>query len=241
MNIQCSQLCKTPTRKTELPFYRPCMPLKGFDSAPRHEDVWWSGCIVPRILKNALYVEMSDQLNFTVGLTPRSLCAHQIKGWMGPRAGVTVDDLVKKKISWPCRESNPPVLRFYTHTLATMPITLLGVGQTVEDTTCRSLTWILKQFPGVAGVDFLWGAELSCLDCLASALNARDLFLRWAVDQDTVLVACITSEHNVIQVQQCVHRLLEWRKPKDAEWGYVLRSWKWLTNSRNTMSCFVFV
>jgi hypothetical protein len=50
---------------------------------------------------------------------------------------------------------------------------------------------------------------MSCLDCSASAFNVRDISLRWAIDQDTVPVTCITSEHNVIQVQQCVHRLLE--------------------------------
>lgn len=153
------------------------------------------------------------------------------------RAGVTVDDLVKKKISWTCRESN---LRLSTHTIATVSIMLVGVGQTIEDITCCSLTWIPKQVPDVTGVVFLWGAELSCLDCSVSAFNVRDFPLRRAVDQDTVPVIRITSEHNVIQVQ-CVHRLLEWRKPKEAEWGYVFRSWKWLTNSRNTMSCFVFV
>ena len=100
-----------------------------------------------------------------------------------------------------------PVLRLSTHTLATMSITLLGVGRTVEDITCRSLTWILKQVPGVTGVVFLWGTELSCLDGSASAINLRDLSLKWAVDQDIVPVTCLTSEHNVIQVQ-CVHRQL---------------------------------
>jgi hypothetical protein len=98
---------------------------------------------------------MSDQLHGRFYAERTSLCVHHIKGWMDPSAGVTVDDLFKKQnlLTFPGIE--PPVLRLSTETLATMPITLLGVGQTVEEITSHSLPSILKQVPSVTGVVFL--------------------------------------------------------------------------------------
>lgn len=156
MNIHCSQLCKTPTRITELPFYRPCMPLNGLDSAPRHEDVWWSGCIVPRILK--LY----SAWRWVISLTSRSvwrreeisLCPSN-KRLDGSQSWSYCGRFGEEKNLLTLPGIEPTILRLSTHTLATMSITLIGVGQAVEGITCRSLSWILKQVPGVTGLVFL--------------------------------------------------------------------------------------
>ena len=62
-----------------------------------------------------------------------------------------------------------------------MPITLLGVGQTVEDITCRSMTNSEASSRCDRG-----SVPVSCRivmsDCWASEFNVRGLSLRWAVD-----------------------------------------------------------
>jgi hypothetical protein len=127
-------------------------------------------------------MEWSAWLHGRFDTAERSPCAHQIKGCMGPRAGVTVTIWWRKKSLDLVGNWTPPlpVTRLSTHTLATTSITLLGVGRTVEDITCHSLAWILKQVPGVTGVVFLWGAELSCLDGSASAINLAGLIFEIA-------------------------------------------------------------
>jgi hypothetical protein len=70
------------------------MPLKGLVSAPRHEMYGEVDITVLCILK-LHSTWRCDQLNCT---EKRSPCAHKQNARLGPRAGVTVKDLVKKKI-----------------------------------------------------------------------------------------------------------------------------------------------
>jgi len=69
-----------------------------FNEAPRHEDVWGSGGIAPRILKHG--TRWRWVVRFTPGI-------HWIGGWAGPGAGL--DAVVKRKILSPCRNWTPVV------------------------------------------------------------------------------------------------------------------------------------
>jgi len=75
--------------------------------APRHENVWASGGIAPRILR------LGTRWKWVVGFTPRPLYSgkrapaiQRIRGWVCPR--VDLEAMAKKKrIPTPCRELNP--------------------------------------------------------------------------------------------------------------------------------------
>jgi len=73
--------------------------------APRYEDVWGSGSIVPRTFSSAL--DGSDWSTsrlgrFTVGVG--APITHWRGGWADPRAGL--EAVAKRKMPCPCRESN---------------------------------------------------------------------------------------------------------------------------------------
>jgi hypothetical protein len=70
------------------------------NKAPRHEDVWGSGCIDPRFL------DLGTSWRWVVSFTPRPLYprerapgTHWIRGWVNPRAGL--DHMEKCKFFTP--------------------------------------------------------------------------------------------------------------------------------------------
>jgi hypothetical protein len=96
----------------------------------RHEDVWGSGYIDPRILDlgtSPIWVVTSPPCRFTPGkIAPDT---HWIGGWMGCRAGL--DDVKSRKIL-PCRDSNPD------------PSAVQPIGSCYTDQAIRAVTIAMK-------------------------------------------------------------------------------------------------
>jgi hypothetical protein len=82
------------------------LSLRLVNKALCHDDVWGSEGTAPPFLTTA-----SDggewSATLTSCFTPREIApgTHWIGGWVGPRAGL--DAVEKRRISCPCRESNP--------------------------------------------------------------------------------------------------------------------------------------